>query len=197
MKILQRDTLVEPVLCLDLVQLAQDMREHLTYLHGVPEHLLATLDAARLVGGKTLPVHSFVLAATSAVLGEVLASQRGDSAASAGTKLVRLPLIDDLLSDVLAALKFLYHSCIPSKTSAAISERREGEAGVGFGKKYNVPVLLEAADGFLSEFLSVEYKAVQDTPFSQQEGRAKVTHDDTTHALAWVLYAEHHDLPKH
>lgn len=164
--------------------------------------MLTMVDTAVVAEGEVLPMYAFVLAANSSVLRDVLASQKQDSKTTVGKISAKIPLICDSKASVLAALRYLYQKSVHGKAPAAISDALETQAVAEFGKKYDVAVLMEAADDFLTDYLSTQFKSLQDTPFSQQRGHVRPTQSDdkllqkAKIAVSWAVCAEENSLQK-
>ena len=191
--------------CLDLLQLAQVNMDEFTYLHGLPEYLLAMLDTALIVNEKTLPVYGFVLAACSAVLSEMLVAQKLDSSTSTGVATSQIPLIGDCDSGTLLALNLIYQNCVLCKPCTSIKDEVEAKAIVEFGRKYNVSMLLEAGDAYLSKWLRPQCNNLQSTcciRATRSDAKLaalqanQILLKTTQTAISWGIYAEEKELPK-
>lgn len=141
----------------DLVQLtSQEAR----YLRDMPERLAATCDVALCVGDHVLPVHSYIMAASSDTFAGQLAAQDADFHEGI-TRLSSMPytisLGDEELETVQHVLQYMYMVCPPREGPAEVSSRQKAEQLASFGHKYGVQYLLRASDAYMQTIMKNKY----------------------------------------
>ncbi len=140
----------------ELVQLAQTNLEGLAYLGNVSEQLLPAVDVACVIDQDILPVHSYVLMAASPVFAELVAAHfariiKGDHQ----PEVITVPL-PDTTEAVKVALQYLYEQCSFKGKEPEITALDQAEVLASFAHKWNIQVMLEAADTFIQKSLYEE-----------------------------------------
>lgn len=132
----------------ELVRLANECSKD-TYLAGLPQQLVNTVDMALHMGHVALPVHRFLLIASSSVFWDVLAFQDSTQADSVG----HIPLIDDDQEGVVLALGYMYQQVLLSEVTPQIRSIEDAKYVGKFANKYGIQALLGGCDLYVQQWL--------------------------------------------
>lgn len=129
---------------------ASPVTDNLDYMAQYPLQMLQTADVHVILAGCTLPVHSFVLMASSPVFSEFISLYQTESC---GANVTKLPLPEVTEDALRAALQYLYAEMRPGSPEPLISDVQEAKQLAQFGHKYQVSVLVEQSDCFIEAWL--------------------------------------------
>ncbi len=143
----------------DLMQVARNNTHNLTYLRELPARLLETVDVGLKTGTAILPVHRYVLVAYSPVFAEILA---GDTARPSS---LCIPVGDTSTEGLQDALQYIYNRCPLARANVpAITSFAEAERIAAAAHKFDIQLLLEASDAFMSSHLIAKYPILTKDP---------------------------------
>lgn len=180
---------------MELAKTDEHAHGHLDKSHNT--NLAAMADLALIVNDTVLPAHSYVLAASSPALGQLLSDKLAEHEGLEDNdkRPVLLDLSDNDLACVQAALRFLYSVCPYHGEQPKVDSAEEAEHIATFGRKYGVTLMSTVSDNYLHDLLIrshnpiVGYRSV--SPFE-----AKQVKEQLPEILKWTSFAEAKDLPK-
>lgn len=176
------------------------------YMKSYPEQMLQTADVHLIVDGCSLPVHSFVLMASSPFFSEFVTASVNKSPNYATQTPMEIPIEGIVKEGVRYALFHLYQDMQPGRwVQTTLGCTADAEHVAKFGHKFQVQVLQDAADEFLEDWLSTEgfelmvtaIKDLNEGPQPKAYEAVPVTaiHGAATKVIDWALFAEQFDLP--
>ena len=139
----------------ELVQLAQTNLKDLAYLGNVSGHLLPAVDVACVIDQDILPAHSYVLMAASPVFAELVAAHfAGVIKGGSQPEVMTVPMPETTGKTAKLALQYLYEQCSFGGKKPEIVALDQAKTLASFAHKWNIQVMLEAADVFLQKTLA-------------------------------------------
>jgi len=139
----------------ELVLLAQNNLKDLAYLGNVSGHLLPAVDVACVIDQDVLPAHSYVLMAASPVFAELVAAHcAGDIKGGSQPEVKTVPMPQTTAKTTKLALQYLYQQCSFGGKEPEIVALDQAKTLASFAHKWNVQVMLEAADMFIQTTLA-------------------------------------------
>ncbi|DBA77878.1 TPA: hypothetical protein ACH3X2_008307 [Trebouxia sp. C0005] len=139
----------------ELVQLAQTNLKDLAYLGNVSEHLLPAVDVACVKDQDILPAHSYVLMAASPVFAELVAAHfAGVIKGDCQPGIITVPMPETTAETAKLALQYLYEQCSFRGKEPEIAALCQAKGLASFAHKWNIQVMLEAADVFIRKTLA-------------------------------------------
>ena len=121
----------------DLHELARTNSRNFGYLEHLPKQLLEAVDVALIVEDLVLPVHSFILMASSPILSEILAAQFAERKNRSSSAALEIVMVGEHRQCVETALAYIYKRCSLSKGAPQIATTAEAKHLVKFGRKYS------------------------------------------------------------
>ena len=130
--------------------------DNLDYMAQYPLQMRHTTDVHIVLAVCILPVHSFVLMASSPFFSEIVSSYQTESGQIRTAEPLRIPMPDVAEEALRAALTYLYMEMRPGGTEPDVKDVNAAWQLAEFGHKYQVKLLHGAADLFLYSWLRSE-----------------------------------------
>lgn len=144
----------------DLQERAHVNSRNVGYLDRLPKQLLDAVDVALIVEKVILPVHSFILMASSPIFSEILAAQLAERKIKSSSAALEIVMVGENQPCVETALAYIYKRCSLSKGAPQIATTAEAKHLVKFGRKYNIQVLLDDSDAFMCRWLRSNFEVL-------------------------------------
>lgn len=126
---------------------------HLEYMAHYPPQILHTTDVHLVLSSCVLPVHSFVLMASSLFFSELISACQAEAHDMTVTIPIVIPLQDITEEALRVALTFLYMEMQPGGVEPGFQNVKQAKQLADFGHKYRVKVMHAAADCYLQGWL--------------------------------------------
>ena len=172
------------------------------YMKSYPEQMLQTADVHLVVDGCSLPVHSFVLMASSPFFSEFVTASVNKTHNYTTQTPMEIPIEGIGEEGVRYALSHLYQEMQPGRRlQTTLGCTAEAEHVAKFGHKFQVQVLQDAADEFLKDWLLTEgfdefmVTTKRAQPKAYEAMPVTAIHGAATKVIDWALFAEQFDLP--
>lgn len=158
-----------------------------------------------VTGNIMLPAHSYVVAASSPALGQLLSDRLAEreSLEADAKGPVSLDLSSDGLACVQAALKFMYSLCPYQGEHPKIGSAEEAKQLATFGQKYGVTLMSAASDTYLHDLLISSHRLLHSNRLLPHDSRKSYTNSQAEQVkeqlpdiLKWALFAEAKGLHK-